>query len=30
MQRNPHLVRGLDRAGFRGGWLESVRRKKAA
>jgi hypothetical protein len=30
MQRNPHLVRGLDRAGFRGGWLEAVRRKKAA
>jgi hypothetical protein len=22
MKRNPHLVRGLRRAGFRGGWLE--------
>jgi hypothetical protein len=24
MRRNPHVVRGLRRAGFRGGWLESV------
>jgi hypothetical protein len=22
MQRSPHLIRGLCRAGFRGGWLE--------
>lgn len=24
MQRNPHIVRGLQRAGFRGGWLDEV------
>jgi hypothetical protein len=24
MKRNPHLVRGLRRAGFRGGWLDTV------
>jgi hypothetical protein len=30
MKRNPHVQRGLLRAGFRGGWLESVRRKPAA
>jgi hypothetical protein len=24
MSRNPHLVRGLRRAGFTGGWLESA------
>ncbi len=22
MKKNPHVVRGLRRAGFRGGWLE--------
>jgi hypothetical protein len=22
MKKNPHIVRGLQRAGFRGGWLE--------
>jgi len=22
MKRNPHIVRGLKRAGFTGGWLE--------
>ena len=30
MQRNPHVRRGLLRAGFRGGWLEAVRRRPAA
>ena len=25
MRRNPHLIRGLQRAGFRGGWLDSVK-----
>jgi hypothetical protein len=30
MQRNPHVVRGLLRAGFRGGWLESLRHRPAA
>lgn len=25
MRKNPHLVRGLRRAGFSGGWLDSVR-----
>ncbi|KAF0093199.1 MAG: hypothetical protein E1N59_3045 [Puniceicoccaceae bacterium 5H] len=24
MKRNPHIVRGLERAGFSGGWLEDV------
>jgi hypothetical protein len=24
MRRNPHLVRGLRAAGFRGGWLDEV------
>jgi hypothetical protein len=24
MRRSPHLVRGLRRAGFAGGWLEQV------
>ncbi len=24
MRRNPHIVRGLKRAGFRGGWLDAV------
>ena len=24
MRRNPHIVRGLRRAGFTGGWLDSV------
>jgi hypothetical protein len=24
MRRNPHLVRGLRRAGFAGGWLDSL------
>jgi hypothetical protein len=23
MRRNPHVVRGLKRAGFRGGWLDA-------
>jgi hypothetical protein len=30
MKRNPHVQRGLLRAGFRGGWLEAVRAKPAA
>ncbi|HET9316227.1 MAG TPA: glucoamylase family protein [Vicinamibacteria bacterium] len=30
MKRNPHVRRGLSRAGFRGGWLEAVRREPAA
>jgi hypothetical protein len=30
MRRNPHVVRGLLRAGFRGGWLESLRHRPAA
>ena len=30
MQRNPHIQRGLFRAGFRGGWLEAVRQRPAA
>ena len=25
MRRNPHLIRGLRRAGFRGGWLDQAR-----
>jgi hypothetical protein len=25
MRRNPHLRRGLERAGFTGGWLGSAR-----
>ena len=25
MRKNPHIIRGLQRAGFRGGWLESAR-----
>lgn len=25
MKRNPHIVRGLQRAGFRGGWLETMK-----
>jgi hypothetical protein len=25
MQKNPHIVRGLRRAGFTGGWLDSSR-----
>jgi hypothetical protein len=24
MQRNPHIVRGLRRAGFAGGWLDTA------
>ena len=24
MRRNPYIVRGLQRAGFEGGWLETV------
>jgi hypothetical protein len=24
MKKNPHIIRGLQRAGFRGGWLEDV------
>jgi hypothetical protein len=24
MKRNPHIVRGLKRAGFEGGWLETT------
>jgi hypothetical protein len=24
MRKNPHLVRGLRRAGFRGGWLDAA------
>jgi hypothetical protein len=27
LRTNPHLVRGLRRAGFRGGWLDRVRAK---
>ncbi len=27
MRRNPHIVRGLRRAGFTGGWLDSLARK---
>jgi hypothetical protein len=30
MKRNPHVQRGLLRAGFRGGWLEALRRRPAA
>jgi hypothetical protein len=30
MARNPHVQRGLLRAGFRGGWLEGVRQRPAA
>lgn len=30
MQRNPHVQRGLLRAGFRGGWLQAVRQRPAA
>ena len=30
MRRNPHVQRGLLRAGFRGGWLEAVRHRPAA
>jgi hypothetical protein len=30
MRRNPHVQRGLLRAGFRGGWLEALRRRPAA
>ena len=30
MSRNPHLQRGLARAGFRGGWLEALSRRPAA
>ena len=30
MRRNPHVQRGLFRAGFRGGWLEAVRPRRAA
>jgi hypothetical protein len=30
MRRSPHIQRGLLRAGFRGGWLEAVRRRPAA
>jgi hypothetical protein len=30
MRRNPHIQRGLLRAGFRGGWLEALRRRPAA
>jgi hypothetical protein len=25
MRRNPHIVRGLQRAGFTGGWLDGAR-----
>ena len=25
MRKNPHLIRGLQRAGFRGGWLDQAR-----
>jgi hypothetical protein len=24
MRKNPHIVRGLRRAGFRGGWLDAA------
>ena len=30
MSRNPHVQRGLVRAGFRGGWLEALSRRPAA
>jgi hypothetical protein len=30
MSRNPHIQRGLLRAGFRGGWLEAVRLRPVA
>jgi len=30
MQRNPHVRRGLLRAGFRGGWLQAFRERPAA
>lgn len=30
MRSNPHVQRGLLRAGFRGGWLEALRRRPAA
>jgi hypothetical protein len=30
MGRNPHVQRGLARAGFRGGWLEALSRRPAA
>jgi hypothetical protein len=30
MKRNPHVQRGLLRAGFRGGWLTALRRRPAA
>jgi hypothetical protein len=30
MRGNPHVQRGLFRAGFRGGWLEAIRQKPAA
>jgi hypothetical protein len=30
MRRNPHVLRGLLRAGFRGGWIEDARRRPAA
>jgi hypothetical protein len=30
MKRNPHVQRGLRRAGFRGGWLEAARLRPAA
>lgn len=29
MKRNPYIVRGLERAGFRGGWLEALDRQPA-
>jgi hypothetical protein len=25
MRKNPHLIRGLKRAGFRGGWLDQTK-----
>src|SRR6185369_13516748 len=30
MRRSPHIQRGLLRAGFRGGWLDEVRRDERA
>ena len=30
MRRNPHIQRGLRRAGFRGGWLDAVREESTA
>jgi hypothetical protein len=30
MKTNPHVRRGLERAGFRGGWLEALRERKPA